>query len=485
MNYQVVIYILGWIMDLEAAFMLMPCAVARIYGEKQGFAYLWVALGCALIGTLIILRKPKNMNFYLKEGFAIVALSWILLSIIGCLPFYINGEIPSFTDALFETISGFTTTGATILSDVESLARCNLFWRSFTHWIGGMGVLVFLLAIVPMAGGTNMNLMKAESPGPSVGKLVPKVKSTAMILYVIYIVLTGIEIVLLLIGKMSFFEAVTTSFGTAGTGGFGIRNDSIMSASPYLQWVIAIFMVMFGINFNVYFLIIIGKLKQAFKYEELRAYLGIIFVSTAIIFINIYDMIGSAADAIRHSFFQVGSIMTTTGFSSVDFNLWPETSRTVLVLLMFVGACAGSTGGGIKVSRFIILIKSFFKEIVSYLHPRSIKKIKVEGKAVEHDVLRATNVYFITFMLVFSASVLFISFENKDLVTNFTAVAATINNIGPGLNAVGPIENFGGFSDFSKYVLMFDMLAGRLELFPLLILFCPSVWKPKRKSKEA
>lgn len=485
MNYQVVIYILGWIMDLEAAFMLMPCAVARIYGEKQGFAYLWVALGCALIGTLIILRKPKNMNFYLKEGFATVALSWILLSIIGCLPFYINGDIPSFTDALFETISGFTTTGATILSDVESLARCNLFWRSFTHWIGGMGVLVFLLAIVPMAGGTNMNLMKAESPGPSVGKLVPKVKSTAMILYVIYIVLTGIEIVLLLIGKMSFFEAVTTSFGTAGTGGFGIRNDSIMSASPYLQWVIAIFMVMFGINFNVYFLIIIGKLKQAFKYEELRAYLGIIFVSTAIIFINIYDMIGSAADAFRHSFFQVGSIMTTTGFSSVDFNLWPETSRTVLVLLMFVGACAGSTGGGIKVSRFIILIKSFFKEIVSYLHPRSIKKIKVEGKVVEHDVLRATNVYFITFMLVFSASVLFISFENKDLVTNFTAVAATINNIGPGLNAVGPIENFGGFSDFSKYVLMFDMLAGRLELFPLLILFCPSVWKPKRKSKEA
>lgn len=483
MNYSVIVYILGWIMNMEAGFMIMPFLVSLIYGEKEGMAFLWVLLGSALLGTLIIIHKPKNMKFYLKEGFVAVSLSWILLSIIGCLPFYINGDIPHFTDALFETISGFTTTGATVLSDVESLARCSLFWRSFTHWIGGMGVLVFLLAILPMAGGSNMNLMKAESPGPSVGKLVPRVRHTAMILYLIYIVLTVIEIVLLLVGKMSFFESVTTAFGTAGTGGFGIRNDSLMSASPYLQWVVAIFMVIFGVNFGVYFLIIMGRFKQAFKHEEARAYLIIILASTLIIFINIYGSIGSAAVEIRHSFFQVASIITTTGFSSVDFNLWPETSRTVLVMLMFIGACAGSTGGGIKVSRFIILVKTFFKEIVSYLHPRSVKKVKVEGKVVEHEVLRATNVYFITFTLIFVSSVLLISFENKDLITNFTSVAATINNIGPGLELTGPTQNFGLFSDFSKYVLMFDMLAGRLELFPLLLLFCPSIWKHKRKAE--
>lgn len=461
--------------------MLMPCAVAAINGEQEGFAFLWVFICSAVVGTVIVSHRPKNMTFYVKEGFATVSLSWILLSLTGCLPFYINGDIPDFTNALFETISGFTTTGATILTDVESLARCSLFWRSFTHWIGGMGVLVFLLAIVPMAGGSNMNLMKAESPGPSVGKLVPKVKATAMILYIIYIVLTVIEIVLLLCGGMCLFEAVTTAFGTAGTGGFGIRNDSLMSASPYIQWIVTIFMILFGINFNVYFLFIIGKFKQALKSEEVRAYLVIILTTAAIIFINIYDIIGSIADAVRHSFFQVASIITTTGFSSMDFNLWPETSRTVLVLLMFVGACAGSTGGGIKVSRFIILVKTFVKEIVSFLHPRSVKKIKVDGKVVEHEVLRATNVYFITFMLIFAASVLLISFENKDLVTNFTAVAATINNVGPGLELVGPAENFASFTGFSKYVLMFDMLAGRLELFPLLLLFCPAIWKPKKR----
>ena len=483
MNYSVIRYILGWIMIIEAAFMTLPCVVALIYGESQGFAFLYVLLGSALLGAITVSFKPKKMNFYLKEGFVTVALSWIELSVIGCMPFVINGDIPDFVDALFETISGFTTTGATILSDVEALSYCSLFWRSFTHWIGGMGVLVFLLAILPLAGGSNMNLMKAESPGPSVGKLVPKVKSTAVILYVIYIALTILEFIFLIIGKMPVFEAVTTAFGTAGTGGFGIKNDSMMSASPYLQWVISIFMILFGVNFNVYFLIIIGKLRTAFKHEETRTYLAIIAAASTIIFFNIKDIMGSVGEAVRHAVFQVASIITTTGFSSADFDLWPSTSQTVLVMIMFVGACAGSTGGGIKVSRFVILVKTFVKEITSYLHPRSVKKIKMEGKMVEHETLRSINVYFITYFLIFSASVLLVSLEGRDLVTNFTAVVATINNIGPGLNLVGPTQNFGLFNDFSKFVLMFDMLAGRLELFPLLLLFCPSNWKRRKTCK--
>ncbi|MGN0390888.1 MAG: TrkH family potassium uptake protein [Wujia sp.] len=481
MNYAVVVYILGWIMELEAAFMLLPCAVSAIYGEGSGLAFLWVALGSALFGTLIVLKKPKNMRFYLREGFVTVALSWILMSVIGCLPFVINGDIPSFTDALFEMISGFTTTGATILSDIEALSKCSLFWRSFSHWIGGMGVLVFLLAIVPMAGGSHMNLMKAESPGPSVGKLVPKVRQTAKYLYIIYIALTVLEMIFLLAGGMSLFGAITTAFGTAGTGGFAIWNDGFVSTSPYLQWVVTIFMILFGVNFGFYFLLFTGRIRDALKFEEVRVYFVIILVSATIIFINLYHFAAYApAENIRHAFFQVASIMTTTGFASTDFNMWPETSRTVLVILMFVGACAGSTGGGIKVSRFIIAVKTFFKEIISYLHPRSVKKIKVEGKVLEHEIIRATNVYFITYLVIFATSVLLISLENKDLVTNFTAVAATFNNIGPGFSLVGPMENFAHFSVFSKYILMFNMLAGRLEIFPLLLLFCPIVWKRKR-----
>lgn len=483
MNYSVVRYILGWVMIIESLFMLMTCVVAIIYGETEGFAFLGVSLGSAAIGGLMVAVKPKNMNFYVKEGFITVALSWIILSVIGCLPFVLNKDIPNFTDALFETISGFTTTGASVLSDVEALSRCSLFWRCFTNWLGGMGVLVFLLAIVPMTGGSNMNLMKAESPGPSVGKLVPKVRHTAIILYGIYIALTVAEVILLLFGKMTLYEALTTSFSTAGTGGFGIYNDSFASVSPYIQWVVGIFLVLFGVNFGVYFLILMGKFKQAFFHEEMRVYLAVILSAVAIIVIDLKDTFATLGDCIRHAFFQVSSIITTAGFSSVDFNLWTDTSKTVLVLLMFIGACAGSTGGGIKISRLIILVKTMFKEIVSYLHPRSVKKIKVEGKAVEHETLRATNVFFITFMLVFSVSVFLISFEGKGLVTNFTAVAATINNIGPGLDLVGPMSNFGHFSVFSKYVLMFDMLAGRLELFPLLLLFCPTVWKPKKNNK--
>ena len=463
MNYSVVIYILGWIMEIEAAFLALPGIVSAIYGEKGGFAFLWVALGSAVAGSAIILRKPKNMRFYLREGFVTVALSWILMSVIGCLPFVINGDIPHFADALFEMISGFTTTGATVVSDVEGLTKGSLFWRSFSHWIGGMGVLVFLLAIVPMAGGSHMNLMKAESPGPSVGKLVPKVRQTAKYLYIIYFALTMIEVIFLLFGGMNLFEALTTSFGTAGTGGFAIWNDGFVSVSPYNQWVVTIFMLLFGVNFGFYFLILTGKLRDALKFEEVRIYFIIVIAAAVFIFINLrHFALYAPAEGIRQAFFQVASIITTTGFASADFNLWPETSRTILVLLMFIGACAGSTGGGIKVSRFIIACKSFIKEIISYLHPRSVKKIKIEGKPLEHETLRATNVYFMTYMVIFAA------------------VAATFNNIGPGLSLVGPMENFGHFTDFTKYILMFDMLAGRLEIFPMMLLFCPAVWKRRR-----
>ncbi len=483
MNYRVVAYILGWVLNIEAGLMMLPFIVAIIYGEiNKGMSFVWVALGSVLVGTLLVIKKPKDTNFYLKEGFVTVALSWIMMSVVGALPFVINGDIPHFVDAFFETVSGFTTTGASILSDVEALAQCSLFWRSFTHWIGGMGVLVFLLAIIPMAGGTHMNLMKAESPGPSVGKIVPKVKNNAIFLYGIYVALTVIMVIFLIAGGMSLFESLCTAFGTAGTGGFGIRNDSLVSVSPYIQWVVTIFMILFGVNFGVYFLIVTGRFKQALKHEEARAYLAIIFVAAAIMFIDFRDIIKGTGEAIRYIFFQIGSIITTTGFSSTDFDMWPETSRTILVLLMFIGACAGSTGGGIKVARIVILFKTFVKEIISFLHPRSVKKVKIEGKVVEHETLRATNVYFATFMLLFVSSILLISFEGYDMVTNFTAVAATINNIGPGLSMVGPTGNFAFFSDFSKLVLCFDMLAGRLELFPLLLLFCPSVWKPKKKT---
>lgn len=481
MNYSVVIYILGWIMELEAAFLALPGIVSAIYGEAGCFAFLWVALGSAVAGSMIVLHKPKNMRFYLREGFVTVALSWILMSVIGCLPFVINGDIPHFADALFEMISGFTTTGATVVSDVEALTKGSLFWRSFSHWIGGMGVLVFLLAIVPMAGGSHMNLMKAESPGPSVGKLVPKVRQTAKYLYIIYFALTVIEVIFLLFGHMNLFEAMTTAFGTAGTGGFAIWNDGFVSVSAYNQWVVTIFMLLFGVNFGFYFLVLTGKLRDALKFEEVRIYFIIVIASAVFIFINLRNFAMYApAEGVRHAFFQVASIITTTGFASTNFDLWPETSRTILVILMFVGACAGSTGGGIKVSRFIIAIKSFVKEIISYLHPRSVKKIKVEGKPLEHETLRATNVYFMTYMVIFAVSVLFVSIENKDLVTNFSAVAATFNNIGPGLSLVGPMTNFGHFTDFTKYILMFDMLAGRLEIFPMLLLFCPTVWKRRR-----
>ena len=485
MNTSIIRYILGQVLRIEGLFMFLPCLVAIFYQESEGFVFLGVALLCIMLGTLMTYRKPQSHIFYLKEGCITTALSWIVLSIFGALPFFISEEIPSFTDALFETISGFTTTGASILNDVEALSYSMLFWRSFTHWIGGMGVLVFLLAIIPLSGGSNINLMRAESPGPSVGKLVPKMRLTARILYSIYLFLTILQLVLLLLGGMPLFDAICTSFGTAGTGGFGILNTSMASYSPYIQWVVTIFMILFGVNFNAYYFILYKQFRKAFSMEEVRYYFLIIAAAIGIIFIDIVDIFDSVFEALTHAAFQVGSIITTTGFCTIDFNLWPQTSKTILILLMFIGACAGSTGGGIKVSRFVVLIKSVGKEIHSYIHPRSVKKIQIEGKPVEHDVVRSINVYCITFFIVFCVSVLLISFEGKDFVTNFTAVAATINNIGPGLELVGPTANFSFFTDFSKWILMFDMLAGRLELFPLLILFHPKIWKDFIQNKRS
>ena len=389
--------------------MLLPCLVAVFYQEKEGLWYLPVAAGSLVLGVLMSLRKPKNSVFYLKEGCIATALSWIFLCVFGAIPFCLTGEIPSFTDALFETVSGFTTTGASILSDVEALSHCSLFWRSFTHWIGGMGVLVFLLAIVPMSGGSNINLMRAESPGPSVGKLVPKMKDTVRILYLIYAGLTVAEVVLLLLGGMPFFDALCTSLGTAGTGGFGIKNDSIAGYSPYLQWVTTIFMILFGINFNAYCLLLFRKIKDFLRMEEVRCYLLIIFASVAFIAVNILKTCTGIFDAVTKAAFQVASIITTTGFSTTDFQQWPESSKAVLVLLMFVGACAGSTGGGIKVSRFVVLFKTVRKEFFSYIHPKSIKKIKMDGKIIEHEVVRATNVYCVAYVLIFAFSMLLIA----------------------------------------------------------------------------
>lgn len=477
MNYRIIAYIIGWVFNVEAAFMLPSVVVGIIYGEKSLVSFLITMAICLLIGIPLIIRRPKKQHFYVREGFVTVALSWILMSIMGSLPFIISGSIPHPVDALFETVSGFTTTGASVLSEVESLPKCILFWRSFTHWIGGMGVLVFLLSLLKLAGGSHMNLMKAESPGPSVTRLTPTVRSTAKTLYGIYIVMTIVEVIFLLAGGMPMFDALTTTFGTAGTGGFGIKNDSMASYSTYIQVVVTVFMILFGVNFNIYFLILAKKWKQALKSEELRWYLIIIASAILMIAWDIRMVYENFGQALQQSAFQVASIITTTGFASTDFNVWPEVSRTVLIMLMFVGACAGSTGGGIKVSRFIILLKSMGKEIKQYLHPRQVRKIQIDGKSVEHEVVRNVNVFMVVYTMIFGFSMLFLAFDGNDLISNFTAVSATFNNIGPGLELVGPSANFGLFSHPAKLVLIFDMLAGRLEIFPLLLLFVKDTWK--------
>jgi len=485
MNFEYIRYILGSILIFQGGFMLIPSGVALIYKEHTGISFLISSTICLVIGILLTRKKPRNNAFYAKEGFFSVAICWVAFSVSGALPFIITQEIPSVTDALFEIVSGYTTTGSTILPDVEALSKCLLFWRSFTHWIGGMGVLVFVLCVLPLAGGNNMHLMRAESPGPSVGKLVPRIRSTAMILYGIYTALTVMECILLLLGGMSFFDAITTSFGTAGTGGFGIKNSSIADYNTFIQNVVAVFMVLFGVNFNIYFLLLVRKPKQALKSEEMCSYFGIILISTILIAINIKSSYASLGTSFQQAFFQVSSIITTTGFSTTDFNLWPTFSKTILVLLMFIGACGGSTGGGIKVSRIVIAWKNVRNEVASFIHPKSVHTVRMEGKKVSNDIVRSVNTYIVIYILVFVVSVLLISLEGFSLETSFTSVAATLNNIGPGLDGVGPLENFAGFSVFSKCILMFDMLAGRLELIPMVVLFSPRSWNANSQVSTA
>ena len=477
MNFRIIAYIVGWVCNFQAIFMVLPCITALVYQEHEFFAFLISMILCLIAGIPLTARKPKNKVFYTKDGCVAVALSWLALCIFGSVPFVLSGSIPHPIDAFFETVSGFTTTGSSILTDVEVLPHCILMWRSFTHWIGGMGVLVFLLSLLPLAGGYHMNLMKAESPGPSVSKLVPKVQQTAKILYSIYIGMTLLQIVLLLIGNIPLFDTLCIAFGTAGTGGFGIKNDSMGSYSTYCQIVTTIFMILFGVNFSAYYLILTKKIRQALKFEEVRYYFGIIAAAVLVIGLNTMHLFQNLGVSIQQAAFQVGSIITTTGFSSADFNQWPALSKTILVLLMFVGACAGSTGGGIKVSRILILCKAARKEFQLYLHPNAVKKIKMDQKTITHDILRSTNIYLTLYLLIFAVSVLLISLDNFDMTTNFTAVTATLNNIGPGLEIVGPMGNFSSFSYFSKCILIFDMLAGRLEIFPLLLLFFKGTWK--------
>ena len=477
MNYKLVLRTLGLTISFEAVCFFLPAVCSLVYSDGQIW---WFVLCMAInlaVGLPLSFTKPTESKMYSKEGFCIVALSWIALSTFGALPFVISGSIPGFVDAFFETASGFTTTGASVLSDVEALPKSMLFWRSFTHWIGGMGVLVFLVALLPLSGGSNMYLLKAESTGPSVSKLVPKVKSTAKILYVIYFVITVVQVILLVAGNMNLFDALTISFGTVGTGGFGVLNTSMASYTTYQQIVVTVFMILCGVNFSVFYLILIGKIKDALKMTELRMYLGIIAVSIAIITVNCLGYYSTFGETLKHAAFQVGSIITTTGYSTVDFDKWPELSKAVLVIIMFIGACAGSTGGGIKVSRILILIKSILKEIKISAHPHTVYKIKLDGRTVEHETVRGVSVFLASYVVIYALSLLIISIDNMDFTTNFTAVAATINNIGPGLAKVGPSANFGSYGILSKLVLTLDMLIGRLEIFPMLVLFSPHAWK--------
>lgn len=482
MNRRMVLNVIGKLIFSEAVLMLLPVACSLYYGEFSVMFSFLAAIGVGLLlgGGLIFLVKPRNYIIYAKEGFIIVAVSWMLMSAIGALPFYISGEIPNYFDAFFETVSGFTTTGASILTNIEALSRGLLFWRSFTHWIGGMGIIVFVMAVLPNTTDRSIHIMRAEVPGPIVGKLVPRVKDTAKILYIIYIFLTVVEIVMLLAGGMPFFESVVHSFGTAGTGGFSVNSDSIASYSNYQQWVIAIFMLLFGVNFNVYYLILIGRIKSIFKSAELWTYILIVLFSIGLITANIYPMYQNFSDAIRLSAFQTSSIITTTGYTTTDFNQWPEFSKAILLILMFIGGCAGSTAGGIKVTRVVILLKQLRNELKRMLHPRSVNVVKFEEKAVDTATLSGVSTYLFIYVVFLFAVFLAISIEPFDFTTNFTAAVTCFNNVGPGLGEiVGPAGNFSQYSNFAKTVLSFAMLFGRLEIFPLLLTFSPSTWSKK------
>lgn len=480
MNYAVIGRILSWVLRTEGLLMLLPCFIALIYGEWQGLVYLALGVGAIAAGWLLSRKKIANPAIYQREGFVSVGLSWVVLSLYGAIPFVITGEIPVFLDALFEIVSGFTTTGSSILANVEALSHTSLFWRSFSHWIGGMGVWVFILMMIPSgSGGTQINLMKAESPGPDVSKFVPRVKNTAIVLYRIYLGMTLLMIAILAFSGMNWFHNLCITFGTAGTGGFGVLNSSCAEYTPFQQWIITIFMIAFGVNFSFYYLLLTKNFYEAFHLEEVGAYLAIILCAGLAITWQIEPRYGNFEEALRVAYFQVGSIITTTGFSTVDFDLWPSFSKTILVMLMIIGACAGSTGGGVKVSRVVLVMKSIKQELRQIIHPHGVQCVRMDKKTVDRKVLSSLYVYLTSYFFVFGLSVLAISLENFSFTTNFTAVAATLNNIGPGLAEVGPSRNFGVYGDFSKLVLIFDMLAGRLELLPMLLLFYPRTWSSK------
>ncbi len=483
MNYKMMGRFIGQIIIIEALFMLPAIGISLYCKEFTAVkSFLLTLLLMALFGggLLLICRRAKRI-FGAREGLVCVGLGWVALSLLGCLPFWFSREIPSFVDAVFETVSGFTTTGASILPNVEAMSKGLLYWRSFSHWLGGMGVLVFLLAIAPGSGesGFTMHLLRAESPGPDVGKLVPKMRQTAMILYIIYIALTIIDILFLVAGDMPLFEAVCTAFGTAGTGGFGIKNDSMASYSPYLQNVTAVFMLLFGVNFSCFYLLLLKQFKNVFRDGELRLYLGLFAVATGLILWNVYSLYGSLGETLRHAAFQVSSIMTTTGFATTDFDLWPSFSKGILLLLMIVGACAGSTGGGFKCARVLLLFKSLRRNIRQALNPRKVQVVRVNGKPVSEKILENTNAYLAAYVVIAAASMLVISLDGFTVGTNMSAVLSCFNNIGPGLELVGPTRNFADYSILSKLVLIFDMLAGRLEIFPVLALFSRSTWTRK------
>lgn len=482
MNRKMVFYMFGRIGQIAALLLLLPAVVAIIYGEyKQLWAFLITAAGAVACGTIIsLLCRTKNKVIYAKEGFAIVTLAWVCMSVVGALPFTLSGEIPSYIDAIFETVSGFTTTGASILRDVEAMSYSMLFWRSFTHWVGGMGVLVFVMAIVSNMTDRSIHLMRAEMPGPVVGKLVPRGRDTAKILYLIYIVMTFAQILMLWVGDMNLFESVIHTFGSAGTGGFGIKADSVAGYSAYSQNVIATFMLLFGINFNLYFLLIIRRPKPVFRSTELWVYLGIVAVSVAIITINIYPEQQNLADSLRLAYFQTSSIVTTSGFSTANFDLWPSLSKSILLLLMIFGGCAGSTAGGLKISRVVILFKQILREIKRMLHPRSVSSVKFEGKPLDDQTASSVATYFAFYALGIMAVFLVICFEPFGFETNLTAAVTTFNNVGPGFGAVGPIGGFADYSGFSKIIFSFAMLLGRLEIFPLIIALSPSTWRKNR-----
>lgn len=480
MNKKMIVYILGKMLGVEGVVLLLPALVSLIYREKTGVSFLIVSAILVLIYLLIGRKKPKTVRIYGKEGFVIVGFAWILWSLFGALPFFISGCIPNYIDAFFETVSGFTTTGSTILQEIESLPKGINFWRCFTHWIGGMGVLVFVMMITSLDDEHSMPLMRAEVPGPEADKLVPKARNTAAILYGMYFVMTAVEVVLLMLGGMNLYDAIVHSFSTAGTGGFSNWNASVsFYDSAYIDGVITVFMILFGVNFNLYFLILLKDWKSALKNEELRAYLGIIAAAIAAITINILNIYGNVLHAFRYASFQVASVITTTGFYTADYELWPELSKTILLVIMFIGACAGSTGGGIKVCRFVILCKSIRQEIQKILHPNAVTVIKMNGKRVGPDTLRGINVYFAAYIFILAASVLIVSLDNFDFATSFSGVLTTINNVGPGISKVGPVENFHMFSPLSKIVFSFDMLAGRLEIIPYLLILSPDLWRKR------